>query len=42
MNIKKNFVIAFALGAIVFAFSAVAFGQTPIKACALCAAFRVK
>ena len=29
MNIKKNFVIAFALGAIIFAFStAVAFGQT--------------
>ena len=28
MNIKKNFVIAFALGAIVFAFSTAAFGQT--------------
>jgi len=28
MDIKKNFVIAFALGAIVFAFSVVAFGQT--------------
>ena len=28
MNIQKNFVMAFALGAIIFALSAVAFGQT--------------